>query len=71
MIVVFELNVVNAYIKVSFLPNVNPRWPQLLPDPIAFKDQVGLLEYESGSKLNNYCPEQILGVGGPLIFEST
>jgi hypothetical protein len=54
IIVLFELNLEKAYIRVSFLPNVNPRWPQLLPDPTAFKNQVGILENTSGSNLNNY-----------------
>jgi hypothetical protein len=70
MIVLFELNLVNVYRRVSFLPNVNPRCPQP-PDPIVFKNHVGLFEYESGSKLNNYCPEQVFDDEEPFIFEST
>ena len=61
-IVLYPLYQEKAYSRASFLPNVIPSCPQLLPGPAVFKNQVGLIENTSGSKRNNYCPGQEKGV---------
>ena len=60
VIVIFELKELKEYKNCSFLPNVNPSYPQsALVLPIVFRDHRGTLENLSGSNLNKYWPRHV------------
>ena len=53
--VLFPFDHENAYKKLSFLPNTNPRCPQSFV-PLVYFIQSGELEKIKGSNLNRCCP---------------
>jgi hypothetical protein len=61
----------NAYKRIYYLPNTNPRWPQLLEVlPIVYLVQTGGKKVR-GSNLNKYYPVHVEGFTPYLLFEST
>ena len=60
VIVIFELKELKEYKNCSFLPNVNPSYPQsALVLPIVSRDHSGALENLSGSNFNKNWPRHV------------